>query len=321
MNNRTHHRYKTVNGVEIFYREAGPADAPVLLLLHGYPTSSHMFRNLIDDLSDKYHLIAPDYPGYGRSEQPPIAEFDYSFKNYAAIVEELLSQLGVRKFSLYLMDYGAPVGWTLASKYPERIETLIVQNGCCYEEGLETFWDPIKALWKNRNDQDAIEKCRVFHSPDGVKWQYTHNVPDKEMISPDNWEIDLRHLSRPENDDIQIAMFYDYRNNVAQYPAWQAYLRTHNPEMLIVYGKDDYIFPGVGAEAFKKDVKNLEFHLYPTGHFALESFGKEISATIRDFLSRKTGNREPENMPDECGDTMWEPVLAQQEAKSPSVNS
>lgn len=290
MKQKTKHKFLNVNGVEIFYREAGPVDAPTLVLLHGYPTSSHMFRNLINDLSDTFHLIAPDYPGYGRSEQPPIAQFEYTFKNYAAIVEGLLDQLNVKKYSLYLMDYGAPVGWTLASKYPERVETLIVQNGCCYEEGLETFWDPIKALWKNRNDQDAIKKCQAFHSPDGLKWQYTHNVPDAEMISPDNWEVDLRHILRPENDDIQIGLFYDYQNNVKQYPKWQAYLREHNPEMLIVYGKDDYIFPGVGAEAYKKDVKNLEFHLYPTGHFALESFGEEISSTIRDFLSRKTLN-------------------------------
>jgi pimeloyl-ACP methyl ester carboxylesterase len=287
MKNETHYQFAKINGVDIFYREAGPADAPVLVLLHGYPTSSHMYRNLIDDLSDKYHLIAPDYPGYGRSEQPPMADFEYSFANYARIIEGLLNHLQIEKYSLYLMDYGAPVGWTIASKYPDRVETIIVQNGCCYEEGLETFWDPIKALWKDRNDKEAIKACQTFHSPDGLKWQYTHSVPDANLISPDNWELDLRHLQRPENDDIQIELFYDYRNNVKQYPKWQEYLRTQNPEMLIVYGKDDYIFPGVGAEAFKKDVKNLEFHLYPTGHFALESFGNEIGATIRDFLDRK----------------------------------
>jgi len=285
----THYHTVKINGVEIFYREAGPADAPTLLLLHGYPTSSHMYRNLIMDLSDKYHLIAPDYPGYGRSEQPPIKDFDYSFENYANIVDGLLMHLDIKKYSLYLMDYGAPVGWTLAYRHPERIETLIVQNGCCYEEGLETFWDPIKALWKDRNDKEAIKKCQGFHSPEGLKWQYTHSVPDTSLVSPDNWEIDLRHLLRPENDDIQIAMFYDYRNNVRQYPKWQAYLREYNPEMLIVYGKNDYIFPVAGAEAYKKDVKNLEYHLYDTGHFALESFGPEIGATIRDFLDRKIG--------------------------------
>ncbi len=289
MKNKTHYHYITIKEVDVFYREAGPIDAPTLVLLHGYPTSSHMYRNLINDLSDKYHLVAPDYPGYGRSGQPPIADFEYTFENYASIVEELLKHLQIEKYSLYLMDYGAPVGWTLASKYPERVETIIVQNGCCYEEGLEAFWDPIKALWKDRNDQEAIKKCQTFHSPEGLKWQYTHNVPDATVVSPDNWEIDLRHLLRPENDDIQIAMFYDYRNNVKQYPKWQAYLRTNNPEMLIVYGKNDYIFPVSGAEAFKKDVKNLEYHLYDTGHFALESFGQEIGTTIKDFLDRKVG--------------------------------
>jgi pimeloyl-ACP methyl ester carboxylesterase len=293
MKNKTHHHTIKINGVDIFYREAGPANAPTLLLLHGYPTSSHMYRNLINDLSDKYHLIAPDYPGYGRSEQPPRADFAYTFENLASIVEAFLKQLQIDKYSLYLMDYGAPIGWTLASKYPERIETLIVQNGCCYEEGLETFWDPIKALWKDRNEQDAIQKCRAFHSPDGLKWQYTHGVPDVSLVAPDNWELDLRHLQRPENDDIQIDMFYDYRNNVQQYPKWQEFLRTHNPEMLIVYGKNDYIFPVVGAEAYKRDVKNLEYHLFDTGHFALESFGAEITATIRDFLDRKVGAKEP----------------------------
>jgi pimeloyl-ACP methyl ester carboxylesterase len=294
MKNKTHYRFAKINGLDIFYREAGPADAPTLVLLHGYPTSSHMFRNLIDDLSDRYHLIAPDYPGYGRSQQPPMAEFAYTFESYAEIVDCLLRQLHLKKYSLYLMDYGAPVGWTLAYKRPERIETLIVQNGCLYEEGLETFWDPIKALWKDRNDQEAIAKCRAFHSPDGLKWQYTHGVPDPSVVSPDNWELDLRHLERPENDDIQIALFYDYRNNVTQYPKWQQYLRTHNPEMLIVYGKNDYIFPAVGAEAYKRDAKNLEYHLFDAGHFALESVGPEIGATIKDFLDRKVGTKRAE---------------------------
>lgn len=290
MKNKTHYHFLKINGVDVFYREAGPADAPTLVLLHGYPTSSHMYRNLMMDLSDRYHLIAPDYPGYGRSEQPPVKDFAYTFENIALIVDLLLEQLKIGKYSLYLMDYGAPIGWTIAHKHPERVEAIIVQNGCCYEEGLETFWDPIKALWKDRNDKEAIKKCQSFHSPDGLKWQYTHSVPDPTVVSPDNWEIDLRHLLRPENDDIQIAMFYDYRNNVKQYPKWQAYLREHSPEMLIVYGKDDYIFPVSGAEAYKRDVKNLEYHLYDTGHFALESFGDEISAVIRGFMERKVCN-------------------------------
>lgn len=284
---KTTYNTRKINGVEIFYREAGDKNKPTLVLLHGYPTSSHMFRNLIVDLSDKYHLIAPDYPGYGRSEQPPMKDFDYTFENMASIVTTLLSELDIQKYSLYLMDYGAPIGFRIASASPEKIDTLIIQNGCAYDEGLEAFWDPIKAYWKNVNDKEAEATLKTFHTPDGLKWQYTHSVPDVNAISPDNWEIDLRHLERPENGAIQLAMFYDYQTNVVLYPKWQQYFRDHQPETLIVYGKDDYIFPGVGAEAFKKDLKNLEFHLFETGHFALESYGKEIGELISDFLDRK----------------------------------
>jgi pimeloyl-ACP methyl ester carboxylesterase len=284
---KTTFKTEKVNGVEIFYREAGDRKNPTLVLLHGYPTSSHMYRNLITDLSDKYHLIAPDYPGYGRSEQPPMSEFEYTFDNFAKIVTELLSKLDIQKYSLYLMDYGAPIGFRIASASPEKIDSLIVQNGCAYEEGLEAFWDPIKAYWNDVNDKEAENTLRGFHDLNGLKWQYTHSVPDQTVISPDNWEIDLRHLDRPENGAIQLAMFYDYQNNVPLYPGWQKYFRDHQPEMLIVYGKDDYIFPGSGAEAFKKDVKNLEFHLFEAGHFALESHGEEIASIISDFLDRK----------------------------------
>lgn len=276
-----------INGVDIFYREAGDKKNPTLVLLHGYPTSSHMYRNLIRDLSDKYHLIAPDYPGYGRSEQPPMAEFQYTFDNFANIVSALLEKLEIRKFSLYLMDYGAPIGFRIASASPEKIDSLIIQNGCAYEEGLETFWDPIKAYWKDRNNKEAENTLRGFHDLNGLKWQYTHSVPDVSAISPDNWEIDLRHLERPENGAIQLALFYDYQHNVTLYPLWQQYFREHQPETLIVYGKNDYIFPGSGAVAFKKDLKKLEFHLFDTGHFALESYGDEIAAIISDFLARK----------------------------------
>lgn len=284
---KTTYNTRKINGVEIFYREAGNKNNPTLVLLHGYPTSSHMFRNLIADLSDKYHLIAPDYPGYGRSEQPLMKDFSYTFENMASIVTTLLSELEIQKYSLYLMDYGAPIGFRIASASPEKIDTLIIQNGCAYDEGLEAFWDPIKAYWKNINDKEAEATLKTFHNPDGLKWQYTHSVPDVSAISPDNWEIDLRHLERPENGAIQLAMFYDYQTNVVLYPKWQQYFRDHQPETLVVYGKDDYIFPGVGAEAFKKDLKNLEFHLFDTGHFALESFGKEIGGLISDFLARK----------------------------------
>jgi pimeloyl-ACP methyl ester carboxylesterase len=284
---KTTYNTRKIHGVEIFYREAGDKTKPTLVLLHGYPTSSHMYRNLIKDLSDNYHLIAPDYPGYGRSEQPPIAEFEYTFDNYAKIVTTLLAELDIQKYSLYLMDYGAPVGFRIASASPERVDSLIIQNGCAYEQGLEAFWDPIKAYWKDINDKEAAATLGTFHDANGLKWQYTHNVPDAGKISPDNWEIDLRHLERPENAVIQLALFYDYQNNLTLYPQWQQYFRDHQPEMLIVYGKNDYIFPGSGAEAFKKDVKNLEFHLFETGHFALESHGEEIAALISDFLERK----------------------------------
>ena len=286
---KTSYHTRKINGVDIFYREAGDKNKPTVVLLHGYPTSSHMFRNLIHDLSDDFHLIAPDYPGYGRSEQPPIGEFDYTFENMSNIVKTLLDELGIAKFSLYLMDYGAPIGFRIASRNPDQIDTLIIQNGCAYEEGLETFWDPFKVYWKDINNEEAKNTLSTFHAPDGLKWQYTHAVPDSSVISPDNWEIDLRHLERPENGDIQLAMFYDYQTNVVLYPEWQEYFRNYQPETIVVYGKDDYIFPGVGAEAFKKDLKNLEFHLFSTGHFALESFGVEMGALIKDFLLRKTG--------------------------------
>jgi pimeloyl-ACP methyl ester carboxylesterase len=288
MKTQTQHHFININGVNIFYREAGDKNAPTLVLLHGYPSSSHMFRNLINDLSDSYHLIAPDYPGYGRSEQPAIADFAYTFDNFASIVKALLQKLEINKYSLYLMDYGAPVGWRIASGAPEKIETLIVQNGCAYDEGLEDFWNPIKAYWADRTDKVAEDTLRTFHDANGLQWQYTNGVPDASLISPDNWEIDLRHLERPENGQIQLDLFYDYRTNVDLYPKWQAYFRKYNPEMLIVYGKNDYIFPVAGAEAYKKDIKNLEYHLFDTGHFALESHGNEIAAVIRKFLDKKT---------------------------------
>jgi pimeloyl-ACP methyl ester carboxylesterase len=287
MKNKTSHHFTEVNGVNIFYREAGPVDAPVILLLHGYPTSSFMFRNMMSVLSDEYRLIAPDYPGYGRSEQPPIADFAYTFENFSSLMEALLEKLGIRQYSLYLMDYGAPVGWRIASNHPERIETLIVQNGCAYEEGLREFWEPFKAYWKDRSDKVTEDILRGFHSPDGLKWQYLHGVPNPSVVAPDNWEVDLRHLLRQENDQIQLDLFYDYRTNVALYPVWQEYFRTANPEMLVIFGKNDVIFPVQGAEAYRKDVKNLQLDLFDTGHFALESMNEEMCDVIRDFLGRK----------------------------------
>jgi len=279
-------QYKTVEiqGVEIFYREAGPKDAPTILLLHGYPTSSHMFRNLIRDLSNEYHLLAPDYPGFGRSEQPPMSEFDYSFENLSKVMEEFLEVLQIDRYSLYLMDYGAPIGFRIASKNPEKVQALIIQNGNAYDEGLREFWDPIKKYWNDYSIENG-KALEGFHSPQGLKWQYTHGVQDTLKISPDNWQIDLRHLTRPENNKIQLALFYDYRTNVPLYPKWQAYLRDYQPPTLIVWGKNDYIFPAEGAYPYKKDLKNLEFHLINTGHFALEEEGASIAQFIREFMA------------------------------------
>ena len=277
-----------IDGVEIFYREAGPKDAPTLFLLHGYPTSSHMFRNLMRDLADKYHTLAPDYPGFGRSEQPPIAKFAYTFEHMAELMEEFLKAKGVNRVTLYLMDYGAPIGYRFAAKHPERVQGLIIQNGCAYEEGLLEFWDPIKKYWKDKTPENG-KALEGFHSPAGLKWQYTHGTKSREkQVSPDNWEVDLRHLTRPENNAIQLAMFYDYRTNVPLYPKFQAYFRKHQPPILIVYGKNDHIFPEAGAHAYKKDLKNIEFNLYDTGHFALETHGKEIAEKIREFLGKHT---------------------------------
>lgn len=281
----TFHRTVEVNGVDIFYREAGTRDKPTILLLHGYPTSSHMFRNLITDLSVQYHVLAPDYPGYGRSEQPSIKDFEYTFDNMATIVEGFLDELHIDTYSIYLMDYGAPIGFRIAAKYPERVESLIIQNGNAYDEGLRDFWVPIKKYWNDYTLENG-KALEGFHSPDGLKWQYTHGVQDSTKISPDNWNLDLNHLTRKDNDLIQLAMFYDYRTNVPLYPEWQQYFRDHQPPTLIVWGKNDYIFPAEGAHPYKKDLKNLEFHLLDTGHFALEEKGGEIADYILNFLDK-----------------------------------
>ena len=281
----TFHKNVKVNGVNIFYREAGDANKPTILLLHGYPTSSHMFRNLITDLSVQYHILAPDYPGCGRSDQPTIADFDYTFDNMANIVEGFLKELNVEKYSIYLMDYGAPIGFRIAAKYPEKVESLIIQNGNAYNEGLKDFWIPIKKYWNDYTIENG-KPLEGFHSPDGLKWQYTHGVQDASKISPDNWNIDLQHLTRDENNEIQLAMFYDYRTNVPLYPAWQQYFRDNQPPTLIVWGKNDYIFPADGAYPYKRDLKNLEFHLIDTGHFALEEKGDEIANYMLTFLEK-----------------------------------
>lgn len=279
--------YKTVaiDGLDIFYREAGPADAPTVLLLHGFPTSSHMFRNLIPALADRYHVVAPDYPGYGNSPMPSVDEFDYTFDRMADVVEKLTVELGLDSYSLYLMDYGAPIGFRLAAKHPERVDTLLIQNGNAYDEGLLEFWDPIKAYWQDKTAENG-DKLRGLLTIDATKWQYTHGIRNVETISPDNWHIDQRLLDREGNQEIQLAMFYDYGTNPPLYPEWQAYFRKYQPPTLITWGKNDPIFPAEGAHPYKRDLENLEFHLIDTGHFALEEDGALITSLIRDFLAR-----------------------------------
>lgn len=278
---------RTINldNQEIFYREAGPKDAPILLLLHGFPTSSNMFRNLIPKLSNCFHVIAPDFIGFGNSSMPSVDKFDYTFDHLADVMEQFVEKLNLNRYSLYLMDYGAPIGFRLAVRHPERVDSLIVQNGNAYEEGLREFWDPIRKYWKDRTPENA--KALVeFITSDGVRWQYTHGVKNEAAISPENLNMDLRHLTREGSRDIQLALFYDYQNNIPHYPAWQAYFRKHQPPTLIIWGKNDYIFPVEGAHPYKRDLKNIEFHLLDTGHFALEEDGDLIAGYIHNFITR-----------------------------------
>jgi pimeloyl-ACP methyl ester carboxylesterase len=284
---QVYYRTVEIDELAIFYREAGPQDAPTVLLLHGFPTSSHMFRNLIPALADKYHVVAPDYPGFGSSSAPSVDKFEYTFDNLAKLVEKFTEEIGLNKYSVYLMDYGAPVGFRLAVKHPERVEALIVQNGNAFDEGIDNdFWKPIKAYWENRTKEQG-DKLRTLLTLDATKWQYTHGVRCVETISPDAWGHVQPLLDRPGNQEIQLALFYSYGSNPPLYPEWQEYLRKQQPPTLIVWGKNDAIFPAAGAHPYKRDLKNLEFHLLDTGHFALEEDGAEIATLIRDFLGKQ----------------------------------
>ena len=306
------YRTVTIDDVDVFYREAGDPNRPTILLLHGFPTSSHMFRNLITELADEYHLVAPDYPGYGFSSMPTVDEFDYSFDNIARIIEKFTDEIGLDRYSLYLMDYGAPVGFRIATARPERIDTLIVQNGNAYVEGIDNnFWEPIQAYWKDRDainqglDNDWWSNVKAaYNNPamsnddalrflltlGATKWQFTNGVPDVAAVSPDNWGHVQPLLDRDGNQEIQLQMFYSYGSNPPLYPAWQAYLREYQPPTLIVWGKNDEIFPAAGAEPYKRDLEDLEYYLLDTGHFALETHGQEIADLMRDFLNRKVAN-------------------------------
>jgi pimeloyl-ACP methyl ester carboxylesterase len=303
--------YKTVEieGLDIFYREAGNPENPTLLLLHGFPTSSHMFRELMPTLADEYHLIAPDYPGYGYSSMPSVSEFEYSFENIARIMGKLVDDIGIDDYSLYLMDYGAPIGYRLAAAQPDRIETLIVQNGNAYMEGIDNdFWEPIREYWKDRDAVNAgldnpwwtnvktaykqpemsnDQALRFLLTIGATKWQYTNGVSDVEAVSPDTWGHVQPLLDREGNQEIQLQMFYSYGTNPGLYPSWQQYFRDHQPPTLIVWGQNDEIFPAAGAEPYKRDLVNLDYYLLDTGHFALETHVDEIAGRMRTFLARE----------------------------------
>jgi pimeloyl-ACP methyl ester carboxylesterase len=294
MNRSTKVAHKTVKvgDLDIFYREAGPKDAPAILLLHGFPTSSQMFRNLIPALADEFHLVAPDYPGFGHSSMPPRDQFAYTFDNLARVVDEFTDKVGLRKYALYVQDYGAPVGYRLAVKHPERITAIVAQNGNAYAEGLDNdFWKPLVAYWNDPTSKEKRDALRGFLEYEATRWQYTHGVENPEFVSPDGPAHDQFLLDRPGNDEIQLDLFLSYGSNPTLYPQWQQYFRTYQPPMLIAWGKNDQIFPPAGAEPYKRDLKSLEYHLLDAGHFALESNGDEIARLMGDFLGRHVSRK------------------------------
>jgi pimeloyl-ACP methyl ester carboxylesterase len=280
------YRRAKVEGLEIFYREAGSKTAPNVLLLHGFPTSSHMFRNLIPALADRYHVVAPDLPGFGFSDAPDRKKFRYTFENLAKVIGSFTQEIGLSRFAIYIFDYGAPVGLRLALTYPERVTAIISQNGNAYEEGLSSGWNPIQKYWKEQTEENRAA-LRDFLKPEATKWQYVHGVQDESQVAPESYTLDSALLARPGNDEIQLDLFLDYASNVALYPKFQEYFRTKRPSLLAVWGKNDPFFLPPGAEAFKRDIPNAEVRFFDTGHFALETHAPEIASVIRDFLGRQ----------------------------------
>jgi pimeloyl-ACP methyl ester carboxylesterase len=279
----TTYRKADVDGFKVFYREAGPANAPGLLLLHGFPSASHMFRDLIPLLADRFHIVAPDLPGFGQSDMPASTSFAYTFDHIAQVIDRFTEVIGLDRFALYVFDYGAPTGFRIAAKHPDRIAAIISQNGNAYEEGLSDGWNPIRAYWQepSQANRDAL---RAFLSPETTHWQYTHGVADATMVSPDGQSLDNFYLARPGADEVQLDLFGDYRSNVALYPTFQKYFRTHKPPFLAAWGKNDPFFLPPGAEAFRRDMPDAVVRFFDTGHFALETHAREIAAAIRDFL-------------------------------------
>ena len=279
------YKVQSVGPVEVFYREAGPGDAPVVLLLHGYPTTSHMFRGLIPLLAARYRVIAPDLPGFGLTKAPPRGQFDYTFDNLAETLDGFTEALGLRRYAVYVFDYGAPTGFRLAAAHPERVTAIISQNGNAYKEGLSDAWALYQAYWQS-GSAEARNACRAALTPEAIRTQYLTGA-DPHRVSPDGYTLDAAYFRRPGTEEIQLDLIYDYRTNVALYPEWQAYFRQHKPPMLAAWGKNDIYFLPPGAEAFRRDIPDTELHFYETGHFALETHGPEIAFAMLDFLGRR----------------------------------
>ena len=280
-------KYRTadVDGFKVFYREAGAAAAPKLLLLHGFPSASHMFRDLIPLLADRFHIVAPDLPGFGLSDMPARERFKYTFDNVANVIDRFTEVVGFTRYAVYIFDYGAPTGLRLAVKHPDRITAIISQNGNAYEEGLSEGWNPIRAYWKDSSEANRTA-LRGFLAPGTTQWQYTHGVTDPTTVSPDGYSLDNFYLARPGADEVQLDLFGDYKSNVALYPTFQKYFRTHKPPLLAVWGKNDPFFLPAGAEAFKRDIPNAVVRFLDTGHFALETHAAEVAAEIRKFMEK-----------------------------------
>jgi pimeloyl-ACP methyl ester carboxylesterase len=279
------YRTADVAGFTVFYREAGASDAPTLILLHGFPSASHQFRELIPLLADQFHIIAPDLPGFGKSDMPPRDEFDYTFEHLTDVIDRWTEVLGLDRFALYVFDYGAPVGFRIATRHPERITAIISQNGNAYEEGLSEGWNPIQAYWKDPSPANR-EAIRSLLEPQTTIWQYTHGVPDTTRVSPDGYTLDNYYLARTGADEVQLDLFLDYASNVAFYPAFHEYFRISGPPLLAVWGKNDPFFLPAGAEAFKRDLPHADVRFVDSGHFALETHAEEIASAVGEFLAQ-----------------------------------